>query len=99
MRSRTACTALAPRRAGLDDCLGQGSWFLRFEVRGGFFLDAEPDFFRDGLARLFEDVPDQAHGARHDADAAHRAPVEPELAGERADGARSVDDELLLPAD
>src|SRR6185503_579721 len=85
-------------RAARENCLGRDS-FLRTEVRGGLFLGALPELERHRFLALFEDVADQANGARHDADTAHRAPVDAELAGEGADRAGGVDHQLLLLAD
>src|SRR6185503_12538797 len=65
----------------------------------GFFLDPMPELLGHGLARLLEDVADQPDGARHHAQALHDLPVEPELAGERADRAGGVQSDVFLSGD
>src|SRR3954469_7469279 len=88
-RSRTGCRARAPRRAPQDGSRVPSS-FLRLEMRGGFLVNALPDFLGHWLARFLEDVTDEPDRARHDAQTFDDAPIEPQLAGERADRARGI---------
>src|SRR5437762_5058866 len=93
--SRTARRARAPRRAAPDGSRVRGS-FLGLQMLGGFFVHALPDFGGHRVARLLEDVADQADRSRHHAEPAHDLPVEAELAGECTDRARGIERELLL---
>ena len=66
---------------------------------GGGLLGLQPDLPCDRVARLFQDMPDQANRSCHHADAATDPPVEPHFAAQRAQNAGGIDGQrfALLP--
>src|SRR5205807_5981626 len=96
--SRTARRARAPRRAAPGGSRVRGS-FLGLQMLGGFLVHALPDLGGHRVARLLEDMADQADRSRHHAEPAHDLPVEAELAGERTNGASGIQGEFLFLGD